>query len=173
MQGPKALGRMFSMGQVFESHIQKMTPELFSFGFSLLPDDLQAQQIVIDAIAAFVVEQKDLVGTFDGEESDELKEMLLKEAKRHILRNMFRIGKRRSEQLLELVENVKHFQAFYKLSLLERAILFLKQKNLLDFGDIEFVTGVERLEIISRLNFAREELLSNSGGKPTNDMIPT
>lgn len=155
-----------------EPRIYKLIPEFFSFGYALIPDDLQAQQLVIDAVAAFAVEHKELLANLSTEEDKELQETLLYEIKRNIYRNMFQIGKRRCEQLRELCHEVNKFRAFYKLSVFDRALLFLKQKVQNDFSEIEFVTGVERLEIISRLNFAREELVANSGHYSHENMIP-
>lgn len=165
--------RISKMSHAFESHIQKLTPELFSFGVALVPDDLQAQQIVIDAVAAFVVDGKSIVVSYERAEDEEMRKVIMTEAKKQLMRNMFQIGKRRCEQLSALCQDVNKFQTFYKLPVLERAVLFLKHKVLADFSDIEFVTGVERLEIISRLNYAREELVANSGSSSQEDLIPT
>lgn len=160
------------MSPTFEPHIHKLTPELFSFGHALIPDDLQAQQIVIDAVAAFAVEHKELLARLSVEEDKETQGIFLNQVKRQIYRNMFQIGKRRCEQLRELCHDINKFQAFYRLPVFDRAVLFLKQKVQADFSEIEFVTGVERLEIISRLNYAREELVTNSGHRSHEDMIP-
>lgn len=165
--------RISRMSHAFESHIQKLTPELFSFGVALVPDDLQAQQIVIDAMAAFVVEGKSIVVAYERAQDEEMRKVMMSEAKKQLMRNMFQIGKRRCEQLTALCQDVNKFRTFYKLPVLERAVLFLKHKALADFSDIEFVTGVERLEIISRLNYAREELVANSGSSSQEDLIPT
>ena len=150
------------MSQSFEPHIQKIIPELFSFGFALIPDDLQAGQLVIDALASVSALNKEKLVEITDAKDDELRKIFLSEIKREIYRNMFQIGKRRCDQLRELCQEKNKFQTFYKLSVSKRAILFLKQKAHLSFSEIEFITGIERLEIISRLHVSREELVTQA-----------
>jgi len=150
------------MSEPFEPHIQKIIPELFSFGYALIPDDLQAGQLVIDALASFSALNKEKLMELTDANDDELQKICFGEIKRQIYRNMFQIGKRRCEQLPAICQEKNKFQAFYKLSVSKRAILFLKQKALVSLSDIEFITGIEHLEIISRLHTSREELVSQA-----------
>lgn len=39
-----------------ESYLQKLNPELYRFAYALVPDDLQAEQLVIDALNALIIE---------------------------------------------------------------------------------------------------------------------
>jgi len=44
-----------------QKYIQNLSPELYSFAYVLIPDDLQASQLMIDCVQSFLIQKKGLV----------------------------------------------------------------------------------------------------------------
>jgi len=44
-----------------QKYIQNLSPELYSFAYVLIPDDLQASQLMIDCVQSFLIQKKPLI----------------------------------------------------------------------------------------------------------------
>ena len=89
-----------------EKYIQNLSTDLYSFAFILIPDDLQATQLMIDSVSAFMIQKKDLI------------ESLTKKGESHLLANtedikiqlyklMYEMSKKRYHQLRMSFKNVE------------------------------------------------------------------
>lgn len=140
-----------------KTYLETYLPELYRFAFALIPDDLQAQQLVFDSISVLSLDRKDLVlGTM--EISDDKKSSQLFEVKKGLLKIIKSLAYKRSEQLGALPNKDNVGPSFYELALECRGILCLKHELSLDFEDIESVMELPRHEVVSKLYMGRGAL---------------
>lgn len=136
---------------------KKSSEDLFSFAYNLIPDDLEARQLVIDAIHSFLIEQKN-----EWEERElEAKAQVYS---KFFYKKIFEIASKRiahvghfSDQTI--IDNKESHFSFFKLSLLERAILFLRHRAKMNTNNIALITSLGKIEVINHLFLARFHLL--------------
>ena len=144
-----------------EVFLKKLNPELFSFSHALIPDDLQVQQLVVDAVHLLVVEEWELMFDFLSLKQN-AGESILFQLKKIVYKNVFNMAKKRSEQLRGGLRGLVKYAPFFQLDINQRAVLFLKHKTEFGFEIIEEVIGKDRHKIIEILNCSRDMLLSNT-----------
>lgn len=143
--------------QELEEHFSKINKELYSFAYSLNPDELQAEQIVIDAIQALLLDKKDSIGDF----LDCVSKM---DMEKILFRNIFVLATKRNQNIKQSRLSVEDkWQPYYSLSLSERAILYLKHHTSFDYDTIEEIVNLFRHELISTLITGRQKLMENMG----------
>lgn len=142
-------------------YLEKINPELFSFSYALVPDDLQAQQIVIDAAALLFSEENKLL--FNLNFHNERWQLRSSRIKKILYQFIFRICKRRFRQIKESIKWNDEYAPFFKLELEERAVIFLKHKTHMDIEDIEEILEVQKPYVLAKINCAREKLCLNLG----------
>ncbi len=140
--------------------LQQFQKELFAFGFALLPDELQVQQMVIDVINLIQVEgdnKAELVRVMKGDIWDADKKFVLRT---QLLKNLYSMAKRRYSQIRESLESrgIEEFSSFYALHFEERALLWLQAKSDLEQEDIRQILGCEKSKLLSSLSNSREKL---------------
>lgn len=144
--------------------VQPLTPKLYKFAHALIPDDLQAEQLVIDGLNAFLLsEQKEIsrreIDIEDKKDQQVLGRMYFK----GILLHMSSIGTRRSGQLLEQMKvNIpESFISFYSLDAKIRAAIYLRYEAQLSVNEIEDVLLIPRFEVIEKLHNGRFLLMND------------
>ena len=144
----------------FETHLQSVIPDLYSFSYALIPDVLQAQQVVIDAISAIVLTKSEFFEQGLLEDQDE--EIFLKNVKVDLLQCIFSLSKKRIDQISDGIDeepfDSDEFAPFYSLDLLSRAIIFLSEVGNFSLQDISEVIKRPFHEVISQRAFAQNEL---------------
>lgn len=140
-----------------DSYLQEKSQDLYSFSFILIPDDLQASQLVVDSISTLFVMNKSMIQKWiNGQElgfkacENEIMRMLLK--------TIYELAHKRFEQIRVGFDGQKR-ALFYELTIEEKATLFLKEKFNLDLETIAFILDSNNLEIVSRLKNARLHLI--------------
>ena len=143
-----------------ESYLQSLNPELFSFAYAIVPDDLQAQQIVIDAIFnAFGVEKEVMVRLCTGPLPDKEPEFVFDEIKIIVMRHIYRIARKRSDQLKAILFVNSDKSPFFSLSHQERATIYLKHKLKWSIDVIGGVLERSNTEVLIALNNGRNGLV--------------
>ena len=137
-----------------ESYLVTIYPELYDFAFALIPEDLQAEQMVIDAVCVLMINDAGMLNTF-GDKALGGQELYFK-VQRQMYKHLFTLGQKRSEQMTNGMKGQSTHPDFFQMDLPSRAVLFLKHKTTLDIGDLEYITDLERSEVLGRLNLARE-----------------
>lgn len=137
-----------------QKYIQNLSPDLYSFAYVLIPDDLQASQLMIDCVQSFLIQKKSLVEKM-GLTKNRIVINLLDETKLHLLRIVFDLSRKRYQQLKMSFKDVEQSGGFFSLEFDEKAVLYLKEKAGFDLNDIEFVTSSLRSEVLSHLYSAR------------------
>jgi len=137
-----------------QKYIQNLSPELYSFAYVLIPDDLQASQLMIDCVQSFLIQRKALVEKI-GQSKNRIVLNLLDETRLHLLKIVFDLSRKRYQQLKSSLRDVEELGGFFALEFNEKAVLYLKDKAGLEQEVIEFVTSSTSSEVLSHLYVAR------------------
>lgn len=150
--------------------VQPLTDKLYRFAYTLIPDDLQAEQLVIDSLNAFLIKegkslQKREVDLNSKKDSQILRRTYFKT----LLRFMCDIGVRRSVQLSEQfkLNEMKDFAAYYSLEPKIRFVMALRYDGQFSVEEIEEMVQMPRFEVIEKIHNGRF-LLMNSLNRGVN-----
>ena len=143
-----------------QKYIQNLSPELYSFAYILIPDDLQASQLMIDCVQSFLIQKKILVEKM-GLTKNKIVKNLLDESKLNLMKIVYELSKKRYQQLKTSLIDVEANGGFFSLDFNEKATLFLKEKTELDLDQIEFITSTTRSEVLSYLYSARIKMTAD------------
>ena len=120
------------------NNLLELAQKVYPFSYSLLGDDVSAYQLVVDSISRL--------------ELDENQNMNLE--------NLYKVCFDLSNKVSSLSNSKK---VFHKLSLEEKAIIFLKEKEGLSFEEISKITGIDNINIHVGLTSARNNLFELIG----------
>lgn len=140
-----------------QKYIQNLSPELYSFAYVLIPDDLQASQLMIDCVQSFLIQKKSLVEKM-GQSKNKIVLNLLDETRLQLLKIVFDLSRKRYQQLKSSLSDVEGTGGFFALEFNEKAILYLKDKAEIEQEVIEFITSSTSSEVLSHLNVARVKM---------------
>ena len=142
----------------FTNLLQPLTEKFYQMAYALVPDDLQAEQLVIDSVNAFLIrERKSILDRpINMGEKKEVTAMR-RSYMIGVLRSMSEIGVRRSVQMAEQLrlETSVEFKKFYDLDPRIRFILKLRFEAQLSVEEIQDVLGAQRFEVIEKLHNGR------------------
>ena len=142
-----------------QKYIQNLSPELYSFAYALIPDDLQASQLMIDCVQVFLIQKKTLVEKM-GLTKNKIVLNLFEETKLNLIKIVYELSRKRYGQLKISLSDVEESGGFFSLDFDEKAILFLKEKTHVDLVQIEYITSMTNSEILSYLYSARIKMTS-------------
>jgi DNA-directed RNA polymerase specialized sigma24 family protein len=144
--------------------VQPLTEKLYSMAYALVPDDLQAEQLVIDSMNAFLLKEKKsvLLRTVDVESKKNV-QLLRRTYFKTLLRYMCEIGVRRSNQLGDssIAVDPEGFQAFFSLDPKIRFVLKLRFETQFTVEEIEEIAQLPKYEVIEKLHNGRFLLLND------------
>ncbi len=144
--------------------VQPLTQKLYQFAYSLMPDDLQAEQLVIDGLNAYLLKEKKNILNREVDLSDKKETQILRRLYfKGILRYMGNIGLRRSVQLVEQMRlsRPQEFQAFYAMESKVRFVMTLRYQAQFSVQEIEEIAQIPRFEVIEKLHNGRFLLLNH------------
>ncbi len=125
-------------------------PHFYSFAFVLIPDDLQASQLVVDSISQLLISDREIL----------LKKINDKKwMKESVGQKIFELAQKRFSQIrlgIDLVN--EHKENFYKLDIEERAALFLKEVSKLQYEEIAWILNKTSGQLNAILASARYKL---------------
>lgn len=148
-----------------QKYIQNLSPELYSFAYILIPDDLQASQLMIDCVQSFLIQKKALIDKMALSKNKIVKNFL-EEAKLNLLNIVFDLSKKRYQQLKVSFKDVEQSGGFFALEFDEKAVLYLKEKAGFDLDKIEFITSKTRTEVLAHLYAARIKMVEHMPNDP-------
>lgn len=140
-----------------EKFIQNLSPDLYSFAYILIPDDLQATQLMIDAVSVVMIQKISILDKWMMTSVDK-SQATFEEIKRLLFRSIFEISKKRINQLKLSLTPPEGDTAFFQLEFDAKAALYLKVRGELDLNAIEFIIGLSRPEVLALLSTARIKL---------------
>ena len=141
-----------------EKYIQNLSPDLYSFAYILIPDDLQASQLMIDSVAAFIIQKKSLIEKWTASAADD---QYSQDIKIHLYKSMYELSKKRYNQLRMSFKDIEDNSGFFSLDFDEKAVLFLQERTEFPLDLIEFILAKTRAEVLAFLYSARIKMVSN------------
>ncbi len=147
----------------FEKYLINLHPDLYSFSYILIPDDLQASQLIIDSIANFIIDKKSSLEKILSESIRN--EILLTEIKHLICKSIYDIAKKRFHQIKSSVD-LNGLDPFYQLDFDERAVIFLRHKFKINNELICFISSMGQDELIAVLTKARAKICIELKNEP-------
>jgi hypothetical protein len=141
-----------------EKFIQNLSPDLYSFAYILIPEDLQASQLMIDTVAAFIIQKKSLIEKWTTTPEDSL---YSQDIKIHLYKSMYELSKKRYNQLRMSFKNIEDSSGFFSLEFDEKAVLYLKERTDFSLEFIEFILAKTKAEVLAFLYSARIKMVSN------------
>ena len=139
--------------QELESFLKKFSKKAYDLAYTLIPDDLQASQIVVDASTNFILTEMDWLHCAEVEGLNKAEEVTLKkDFYLALAREIYHLGVKRSSQLpMSNYEIKDEYKEFYSLEGKSRTLLFLKYRENLSVEDMSVVTGLNRTEVMNAL----------------------
>lgn len=151
----------------FHQLIIPLTDKLYHFAYCLIPDDLQAEQLVVDALNAYLIKEKKKVLNREVDLKDK-KEIQISRRNyfKGILKFIGDIGIRRSIQLNEQMKLMRpeEFADYYSLDPKIRFVLSLRYQANFTVEEIEEIVQIPRYEVIEKIHNGRH-LLFNKKNK--------
>jgi hypothetical protein len=148
----------------FFTLLQPLTEKLYRLAFNLLPDDLQAEQLVIDGVNAYLIKERKHILLARDMRSLSKKDLQLQ--RRHhfkgIIHYMSEIGVRRALQLADQLgpSAPEDFRDFFSLDPKVRLILTLRYDFQFSMEEIQDITDTPRYEVVEKLHNGRYLLLN-------------
>jgi hypothetical protein len=145
--------------------IKPLTEKLYRVAYALVSDDLQAEQLVIDAFNAYLIKHKKQILAAENLENLSKKNLLLKRRQhfKGILFYLHQIGVRRALHLYDRpgLNQAQNFRGFFDLDPKVRVALSLRYDFQFNVDEIVDITEMPRYEVIEKLHNGRFQLLSN------------
>ena len=96
------------------SIVSKCISQLFPFAYSLIPDELQAEQLILDAYAVFILKENTflkeaLIDLDDDKEANEITQFFLMS----IMGEIYQLAKKRISQLGDSLEHNAKYNTYY------------------------------------------------------------
>lgn len=143
------------------SNIQKIIPKLYGYAYALVPDELMAEQILVDATSVSLMKEKNLLISFSQEIATKKEALLFKKKLQlNLIKEVWFLAKKRSSELPPRFKYPENFNSFYELDLLQRSALYLKEKEELKWEDILFVHELKKYQVVEKVYQAREKILT-------------
>lgn len=127
-----------------------------------MPDDLFAQQIIIDAITSVMSDRSKFNIETEQFNEGQFAVMVFKAV--HQLAKKRFLQKNKHEEMSNLQ---KKYSPFYSLPLEERTVLYLIMKSGLDHWQIEEVLELDKLQLMEKFHLAQDKLSELTGISPT------
>jgi hypothetical protein len=147
--------------KILESFLLDNNKTFFGFAYSLLSDDLQAQQAVIDSVYVMTIKRTDLLEKLYLDIEKKIQDDAKVQIKKYVLMQIFNICQKRITHLKSSILQDETYPAFYRMSFNNRAILYLKYKAQIAFSEISEIIGVNEFELMGLLSSAQKNLVEN------------
>lgn len=148
----------------FYQLVVPLTDRLYRFAYTLIPDDLQAEQLVIDSLNAFLIKERKSIMRKDVNLNSKKDTQILKRTYfKGLLRYMCDIGTRRSIQLIEQMKLMRpdEYAAYYTLEPKVRFVMSLRYDAQFTVEEIEEIVQMPRYEVIEKIHNGRFLLLND------------
>ncbi|MBF0312211.1 MAG: hypothetical protein HQK50_02635 [Oligoflexia bacterium] len=150
----------------FEKYFISFVPELYSFAFAIIPDDLQAEQVVIDACMVATVQEKSLINNIllMKNNDDYSRKERMQKLRVRLYKYVYKVASKRFYQLEDgikktLGEDLSGKTRVLRLTTEERAILHLHKERILPIDNLATILDLDEESFCLKLNLARNKLL--------------
>jgi hypothetical protein len=142
----------------FYQLVAPLSEKLYRHAYTLIPDDLQAEQLVVDGLNAYLLRERKKILLKEVNLEDKKEVTLLRRFHfKGILRNMCDIGIRRSVHFLEQMKDMRphEYHSFYSLEPKVRFTMSLRFDAKFTVEEIEDIIQLPRYEVIEKLHNGR------------------
>ena len=143
------------------STIDSLIPKVYSFAFALMGDELQAEQAVIDAYTVYLMQDKDFLldESYDANDTKE-RSLMRKYFLKELIREVYELSIKRIPQLSgKLRRNLLEYEAFYRIALNKRALMYLKEVEKFSIEELQEIFSMERHSVVELFHNAKHELM--------------
>ncbi len=141
-----------------QKYIHNSSTDLYSFAYVLIPDDLQATQLMIDCVQSFLIQKNTLIDRAVCTKGIDTNDFFI-EVKLNLLKIIFELSRKRYQQLKMSFHDVEKNGGFFSLDFDEKSVLYLKEKSLLELNSIEYITSLNQAEVLAFLASARTKMV--------------
>lgn len=156
----KEKGKKLMSDNHLQTYIQNHISDFYSFAFILLPDDLQANQLVVDAVGTLLVRHKALVTKWVNMPKGEFI-LNQHDVKREFYRTLFELAEIRYHQVVQSLKEEEEKFEFYQLDLHKKAALYLREKNDYPVELIGYIVDRSTTEVLATLQTARSNMIDS------------
>lgn len=135
--------------------------KLYRFAYALIPDELQAEQLLVDAIEVFLTEQHDFIERIagrSGRKQIQDRTMVWSYFLQELYRHIFVLSCKRWSQVEGGIKIPRFYSAFYHLTLSDRALLYLYHYGQFELTAIAEIVG-STLELTKKREKQLEQVL--------------
>jgi DNA-directed RNA polymerase specialized sigma24 family protein len=144
--------------------VAPLTDRLYRFAYVLIPDDLQAEQLVIDSFNAYLLKERKRLLKKEIDLSNKKDAQFFRRSHfKGILKYMCEIGSRRSVQLADQLKLSlpEGYTAFFGLEPRIRFVMSLRYDAQFSVEEIEEIVQIPRYEVIEKIHNGRFLLVNN------------
>lgn len=132
--------------------ISSLSTPLYSFAYALTENEASASQLVLDATLSIFLAEKEVILSFSRESaSSERVELLRDHLKPLFLKKIYALAKKRMEGKIQTSPH-----RFFSAEIEERATLYLRHRERMEYAQIESILDIPRHEFLSALGRGRE-----------------
>lgn len=148
----------------FYQLVSPLTDRLYRAAYALLPDDLQAEQLVIDGLNAYLLKEGKSIRKREVDLTSKKDVQIVGRIFfKGILRHVSDIGIRRAIQLSEQMRLTRpsEYSTFYNLEPKVRLVMSLRYEAQFTVEEIEDVMQMPRFEVIEKIHNGRFLMMNN------------
>ncbi len=145
-----------------QSLIDPLIPKAYKFAYAIVPSAQKASELIADSYSVLLVKELNFIEATEFSKNKQTQKSLKRFFLCGLMREMLAMSSKKPLEISSCVAKVGYeFQAFYKLSVLHRSVLTLKDK--LNFSEelISQVTGLKKHQVVECLYNGRELLNIN------------
>ncbi len=145
------------------SIIDSQIPKFYGFSYALLGDELEAEQVIIDAYTVFLMKEKDFLTEEEGDFEDKhYRQSIKKYLLREMTREIYELSIKRFSKFHKNQKNLLEYNCFFEMNMNKRALIYLKEVGLYTVKDLQEIFTLERHQVIELFYNAKFELLNES-----------
>lgn len=139
----------------------KILPNLIKFASIIAPDQLLSEQVVVDAITVFYLENKDYLIEEDFDPKDrEQRKSMTKYVKEQLIQEVYLLMEKKSFIKQGSSEFASpEYEEFCKLNVKEKTVMYLREIENLSLGKIQGLLGIKFYDLIQIFYNAKDKLL--------------
>ena len=146
--------------------IDSIIPKLYGFAFALVGDELQAEQLIVDAYTVYIMEDVNfLIGEDYIASNKTHRRNYRKYLLREIIGEIYELALKRIPQLASLHSKANRnsdymeYESFYNLNINKRALLYLKEIAQFSIDEIQEIFAIERFQVLEIFHNSKHEIV--------------
>ena len=132
-----------------EIFIDSLIPKFYSFAYALSADQVQAEQLVIDAYTVYTLREKDYLMQLEFDSDNKKSRVALKRLLTvEIYNEIYELARKKYRKIKPSTQNLYEYKNFHQLTIQKKAILYLKEKQNLSIEELQEIFALKRHQVI-------------------------